>query len=292
MKVSYSLTVAVILFLWPVRTGRASEPVHPVYPVEASPEQVARLKKAVAPLMGMSEADMVALVPDKTGFRFMDCPNCDEGTQLAGQLIWSISDPHHVRCRYCGVVYPNEKYPENKVLKVTNPVGEEIEYPYWEDEKGCRYMFSAKVWREARTYFSGRARDLGKLYQMTGDRAYARRAALILDAFARYYPGFLVSRDGTQRPKGFVLKPPYPNGGGKWGRWRHDEMPISLIYAYDSIGNSGELERLSKELGVDVKTRIKNDFFLGFSPQPAEAGTLNLHAADRRGTRLAGMRPG
>ena len=281
MIVSYSLAVAVILFLGPVRIGHASEPNHPVYPVEASPEQVSRLKEVVAPLLAMSEADMIALVPDKTGFRFMDCPNCDEGTQLEGQLTWSISDPHHVRCRYCGMVYPNGKYPENKILKVTNPVGEEVEYPYWEDEKGCRYMFSAKGWREARTYFSSRAKDLGELYQMTLDRAYARRAVLILDAFARYYPGFLVTRDGTQQPKGFVLKPPYPNGGGKWGRWRHDEIPISLIYAYDSIRNSGELERLSEEMGVDVRTRIKNDFFLGAIRQDSYHGIVYSNASPR-----------
>ncbi|MDE2953610.1 MAG: heparinase II/III family protein, partial [Gemmatimonadota bacterium] len=97
----------------------------------------------------------------------------------------------------------------------------------------------------------------------TGDTTYARRAVLILDAFARYYPGFLVSYDRAHEQKGFVLEPPYPNFGGKWGRWRADEMPTNLALAYDAIYTSGELERLSDAIGIDVKKRIEDDFFRG-----------------------------
>lgn len=223
---------AAILTLGCARPGLAAEVERPVYPVEASPERVERLKGAVARVMAMPEAEMVGLVPDRTGFLFMGCPNCEEGTQ-EGQLTWTIEDPHRVKCRFCGMRFPNETFPEDRAMKVVNPVGVEVEYPYWEDETGYKYLFSARGWRAARSYFSGIAQDLGALYRMTGDRAYARRAALILDAFARYYPGFLVSRDWPHRPKGFTLEPPYPNGGGKWGRWRHDEMPTHLALEAD-----------------------------------------------------------
>ena len=253
---------------------------HPVYPVSLTPERVEELRRAVAPLMGMDEADVVALVPDRTGFRFMGCPNCEEGTQ-EGQLDWSIEEPHRVRCRYCGMVYPGEKYPEDRVMRLTNPVGVEVEYPYWEDETGYRYFFSARGWRAARTYFSGRAQDLGELYQATGDRRYARRAALILDAFARYYPGFLVSQDWPHRPKGFVLEPPYPNGGGKWGRWQSDEMPTDCVFAYDSIYSSGELERLSEGAGADVRAWIEHDFFRGAIRQDGFTGPTYGNASPR-----------
>ena len=256
-----TLAVCCMIALGWARSALA-EPTRPVYRVDASSERVNRLKRSVSRVMAMSEADMVALVPDKTGFRFMGCPNCDEGTQ-EGQLRWSISDPHRVKCRFCDMVFPNDQYPEDRVMKVVNPVGVEVAYPYWEDATGYRYLFSARGWREARTYFSRIAQLYGELYQMTGERVYARRSVLILDAFARYYPGFLVSRDWPHRPKGFATEPPYPNGGGKWGRWRHDEMPTNLVFAYDSIYNSGELERLSEEMGTDVKARIENDFFRG-----------------------------
>lgn len=275
------LVLVVVCMIVAGRTRSAmAEPTHPVYPIEASEKRVAVLKRVVSRVMAMSEAEMVTLVPDRTGFRFMGCPNCDEGTQ-EGQLRWSISDPHRVKCRFCDMVFPNDRYPEDRVMKVVNPVGVEVEYPYWEDATGYRYLFSARGWREARSYFSSTAQRFGELYQMTGDRTYARRAALILDAFARYYPGFLVSRDWPHRPKGFAMEPPYPNGGGKWGRWRHDEMPTNLVFAYDSIYESGELERLSEAMGTDVKARIEDDFFRGAIRQDQFHGTVYGNAGPR-----------
>lgn len=234
----------------------------PVYQVSLTEKEVARLKRRVRVVMALSEAEMVALIPDKTGFRFVGCPDCDAGAQ-EGQLRWSIKDPHRVQCRYCEMVFPNERYLDDQVLTVVNPVGDTVTYPFWEDETEFRYYFRAKAWREARVYFAAIAEDLGELYQATGDATYARRAVLILDAFARYYPGFLVSYDRAHEQKGFVLEPPYPNFGGKWGRWRADEMPTNLALAYDAIYASGELERLSDAIGVDVKKRIEDDFFRG-----------------------------
>ena len=102
---------------------------------------------------------------------------------------------------------------------------------------------------------------LGELYQSTGDPDYARCAVLILDAFARYYPGFIVSEDRAFVQKGFALEPPYPIHGGKWGRWHPDEMPSDLVFAYDAVHSSGELERLSQETGVDIRARIEEDLF-------------------------------
>ncbi|MDA0746747.1 MAG: heparinase II/III family protein, partial [bacterium] len=167
------------------------------------------------------------------------------------------------------------------LLKVINPVGREVDYPYWESETGYRHHFSGKAWREARVFFAARAQDLGALYQMTGQQEYARRAALILDAFARYYPGFLVSLDRASEQKGFVLEPPYPNNGGKWGRWRHDEMPIGPVFAYDSISGSGEIERLAEEVGVDVRQRIEQDFFMGAIRQDGFHGPMYTNASPR-----------
>ena len=241
-------------------------------------KDVARLERRVRLVMTLSETEMVALIPNKTGFRFVGCPDCDAGAQ-EGQLRWSIKDPYRVQCRYCEMVFPNEAYPDDQVLTVVNPVGETVTYPFWEDETGFRYYFRAKAWREARVYFAAIAEDLGELYQATGDATYARRAVLILDAFARYYPGFLVSYDRPHEQKGFVFEPPYPNNGGKWGRWRHDEMPTNLALAYDAIYQSGELERLSNAVGVDVKKRIEDDFFRGAIRQDRYHGILYTNAS-------------
>ena len=269
-----------MLVLMSARWGRCAEVDHPVYPVEAPADRVAQLGRAVAPLMAMSEDRMVELVPERTGFRFMGCPNCDEGTQ-EGQLTWSIEDPDRVQCRCCGVRLPNDTYPEDGVIRVRNPLGQEVVYPYWEDGVGYRYLFSAKGWREARVTFSAHCHELGELYQMTREQAYARRAVLILDAFARHYPGFLVSNDRAFQQKGFFLEPPYPNHGGKWGRWRADEIPTNLVFGYDSIHASGELERLSDETGADVGARIEEDLFRGAIRQDAFHGSQFGNASPR-----------
>lgn len=273
-----ALPLAVIGLSTAMMLPSSVEVRHPVYPVPSSPERIATLRAVVAPLMALSEAELTALVPDRTGFRFMGCPNCQEGTQ-EGQLVWSITDPHHVRCRFCQVRLPNERFPEDRVLRVRNPVGVEVEYPYWEDGTGYRHFFTAKAWRETRVYLAARTQDLGELYQMTGEAPYARRAGLILATFARHYPGFLVSRDWPHQPKGFALEPPYPNGGGKWGRWRYEEIPTNLVYAYDSIFASGELERLARETGTDVRRSIEQDFFRGAIRQDGFHGPLYENAS-------------
>ncbi|MDE2699172.1 MAG: heparinase, partial [Gemmatimonadota bacterium] len=103
----------------------------PVYQVSLTEKEVVRLKRRVRAVMGLSEAEMVALIPDKTGFRFVGCPDCDAGAQ-EGQLRWSIRDPHRVQCRYCEMVFPNEAYPDDEMLTVVNPTGERMTYPFWE----------------------------------------------------------------------------------------------------------------------------------------------------------------
>ncbi len=250
----------------------------PVYRVIPSQEKIEQLRRAVAPLMGMSEADLVALAPDRTGFRYVGCPHCKEGARET-QLDWSIEDPHCVRCRYCGMIYPNDRYPQDRALRVVNPAGVEVVYPFYENAQGYRCFFSGKAWFEARFYLAGRARDLGALYRATGDRQYARRAALILDAFARHYPGFIVWEDVACYPKVAVLNPPYPRRGGKWGEWRYTEIPTDLALAYDAISDSEELERLSDETGVDVRARIEDDFFRAAVRQDDYHGPLYTNAS-------------
>ncbi len=235
---------------------------HPVFPPATGAGSIDTLKNRVVTVMKFSEEELLALVPTRSGFTFVGCPNCDEGAQ-EGELSWHIDDPEYVFCRYCGMRYPNEKYPDAQILHATNPLGEIQKYPYWEDENGYRYFFQAKGWYVARSYFAGITYDLAVLYHLTGESNYARRAALILDRFAQVYPGYCVTNDYPGRQKSLFKKnePPYPYWGGKWSRWFYGDIPANLVQAYDLLYNSGELEKLAEEQGVDVKQRIENDFF-------------------------------
>ncbi len=254
-------SLLVLCWLWPGRSGAATVS-HPVYSVSLPAGSLKKLRFVVSPLMAMSEDELVALVPDRTGFRYVACACCGEGVRER-QLDWSVEDPLRVRCRHCATVFSGSEFAENRTLRILNPLGIEVEYPFYEDPSGRRYFLRARVWWCARFYLADRARDLGRLYRATDQRQYARRSALILDTFARYYPGFLVWTDVANSAKRVCMDPPFPRRGGKWGEWRYAEIPTEMIYAYDSIRDSGELERLSEERGVDVSRRIEDGFFRG-----------------------------
>ena len=256
----------------------AAGPQLPVYHGSLSAESLEKMQRSVAPLMARSEDELVALVPDRTGFRYVACAGCRKGVRER-QLDWSIEDPFRVRCRHCATVFPGPGFAENRTLRLLNPLGNEVVYPFYEDGSGRKYFFRARAWWCARFYLAGRARDLGRLYQSTGRREYARRSALILDAFARYYPGFLVWTDVANSAKRVCMNPPFPRRGGKWGDWRYAEIPTELIYAYDSIRDSGELERLPEERGGDACRRIEDGFFRGGIRQDAFHGLLYTNAS-------------
>ena len=212
MLICMALALALLLLLMPERLY-----AQPVFRPKVDETHVAGLKKSLAPLMALADDELARLIPDRSGFRFVDCPNCEGGAE-ENQLSWSIEDPDRVFCLFCKMRFPNEVYPENGVMRVANPRGEVQEYPYWEapfpppaqlpgslshiePDRKYRHYFRAKGWYVAREYFSDAAHHLGKLYHLTGNPAFARRAALILDRFAQVYPGYCPRFDAPFTPK-------------------------------------------------------------------------------------------
>ena len=227
-------------------------PVSPTRTRSADPISTERLLDDLRPVLDLSESDLVGLIPERSGLYFVGCPNCDGGAQ-EGQISWSIEHPHEVFCTYCGLRYPNEKYPDNQILRVENPRGQVQEYPYWEDDTGYRTFFSAKGWFLARAYFARAALDLARLYSATGDPAHARRSALILDRFAQVYPGYCVHYDFPFRQKIIFSGNddfPYPVPdfrAAKWSWWAYMDIPEDLLRAYDLIAGSGILDEASQQ---------------------------------------------
>ena len=261
----------------------------PVFPARRGGNDAEGLERRLEPVLRLSEAELLRLIPDRSGFRFVGCPNCQGGTQ-EGQLDWTLERPDEVYCRYCQMRFPNEKFPENQVVRVKNPRGEMQEYPYWESpeppprlerssrlttepREGYRYFFRAKAWFLAREYFSQAASDLALLYQRTGDRSYARKSALILDRFAQVYPGYCVHYDLP-----FTQKHIFPGDQGhpfpvtayraaKWSWWAYMDIPEDLIRAYDLIRSSGALDEAMKRRIEDDFFRSSVTFIRGFEPQ-------------------------
>lgn len=248
----------------------------PVLSLSSRLGDVEHIRQRLGPVMQLSEAELLRLIPERSGIYFVGCPNCDGGTQ-EGQISWTIERPDEVFCRFCGMRFPNEKFPENRVLLVKNPRGEVQEYPCYEAPtppprprpasapqtapgEGYRHFFRAKGWYLAREYFADAAHDLAALYHLTGDRSCARRAALILDRFAQVYPGYCVHYDLP-----FIQKiifsgdqgspyPVEPYRAAKWSWWAYMDIPEGLIRAYDLMRDSGEMDGA-------MQRRIEDDLF-------------------------------
>ncbi len=236
---------------------------HPVLEHGINPKSAAGYEKAARPVMAMSEARLLELVPTKSCIMFCGCPNCSGGQQENGQFAWSIERPFELRCKYCGHVYPSEKYREDQMSEGLNALGETVTYKYHLDEKSGRdYWLEAAADRLRRYWFVNQCGTLARCYHLTRKPEYARRAALILNRFAEAYPQMAVLKQWPYRRRSVAKPvPPYPSTGGKWGRWMPAEVPGVLPEAYDLIHDSPELDKLSRELGTDVRKRIEDDFF-------------------------------
>ena len=85
------------------------------------------------------------LIPNRSGFRFVDCPNCAGGAE-ENQLSWldrGTRTGSSASSATCG--FQTSYTRENGVMRVTNPRGEVQEYPYWEApfprRRSCRDRF-------------------------------------------------------------------------------------------------------------------------------------------------------
>jgi len=240
-------------------SGAAADPV---FPPALGKEAADGLRTKLEPVLRLSEAELLRLIPERSGITNVACPACDGGA-LEEEISWSIDRPHEVFCRFCKTRFPNEQYPEDKILRVKNPRGEIQEYPYWEAptpppvprqgtndaKEGYRHFFTARGWHLAKEYLANAALELAQLYWLTGERPYARRSALILDRFAQVYPGYCARNNYPFRQK--IIYPgeqgfPFPfqddYRAAKWAYWAYGDIPDNLVRTYDLIRDSGELD--------------------------------------------------
>ena len=216
-------------------------------------QDLEKLQSAVAPVMALSDNEVLELIPERAGLRFTGCPNCTGGTQ-ENQLWWTIQEPHTVYCQHCDLRYPNDLFPDDQTLSVINSRGETHAYPYWDDADGYHHFFQAKGWYVAREYFQDAARWLAELYAATGEENYARRSALILRRFAEVYPGYLVHYDYPFRQKILWAGEedfPYPVPdfrAAKWSWWAYMDISEDLLKAYEVIRDSGALNAEDQRL--------------------------------------------
>lgn len=257
----FTLLCIASLTLW---CGRTYAQNHPVLDHGVDPARAADYEAAVARVMSMSEEEMLSFVPDRPVVRFCYCPNCHGGSQGSNVFTWSIDNPDQITCRYCGTVYPNERFPQDHTITGVNALGEEFTYHYHQDREreDLRIFIDGHILYFKRQWIVAQLQALGRAWLATKKPEYARRAVLILDRIAQVYPHYPVMRQWiTTFDFAPSQQPPYPAAGGKWGRWMESELPAGVIEGWDMVYDSPAVAELSAERGYDVREHINTNFF-------------------------------
>ena len=219
-------------------------------------------------ILAMSESNLIALLPRQVGLSFVPCPNCDLNAAGDG-WIWDINNPNVFICEYCKHSFPSAKYPANAVMKVTAPSGRIMQYPYYTQTNGTKYFLNAKLDYLKCRYFERAAFGMAMHYYFERDEKYARKAAIILCAFARAFPDFVYKRDDWQAQETLFHngEPPPEDAADtsratRWSHWTYMDIPSKLLYTYDLICGSRSFQEYVKETGIDPQKIIENDFFI------------------------------
>ncbi|MBN2307660.1 MAG: heparinase II/III family protein [Candidatus Hydrogenedentes bacterium] len=264
----------------------AASVTHPVYPPQYSLEQADALRQEVADALAMSPRDLYDAVPVGSGIYFCGCPHCDGGAQEHA-MAWELGLGDRVRCRYCGMMFPNEEYPNNRETVLTAPSGARHVYRWHENEAGRQYFFEAHAWYSRWGWTRDRALRLANLYALTGDPEYGDRAAALVGRYAQVYPDYAIRFDYPFRPVRFWpadQKWPYdddigPFRGAKFYWWAYGDIPVKLARAYDLLAAGDSFERLRGVLGEDIEERIERDLIrLGYefaSAHPDSHGNMS-----------------
>ncbi len=227
-----------------------------------------RVQPDLDALRKMSLDELAAQVPTGSGFYFIGCPNCDGGSQESGVLAWQPGMGDTVRCNYCGMIFPNEKFTDNKSYMFKRPDGSTLVYRYHESPAGRQYFFEAHAWFERTMWLRASAEALARRYAQTGDLNSADRAATILARFAQVVPGYAVKFDFPFRAKRFWpadQKWPYADDidsyrGSKFDWWGYQDIPEDLGRAWKALSDGHyDWSRLQGRFGPDPNALIQTD---------------------------------
>ena len=138
------------------------------------------------------------------------CPAC-VGQKCSmgetGVLLWKVTDPERLRCKYCKTEYPNEKYPETGRLDCpqmgqsftyylnaeqrAHPADDTGKYAYVWASRPVQVSFTGLIRAQKVSWALKQPLLLAKLYALTGEAKYAERTAWILERLAEVYDKYL-----------------------------------------------------------------------------------------------------
>ncbi|MGD7704948.1 heparinase II/III domain-containing protein [Microlunatus sp. Y2014] len=197
---------------------------------------------------------LLALIPDRTGFTFCGVPD-NPGLHPNNTYTWSADRPDKIIARSTGTAYPNDAYPEDKELVVTNRLGEQVSYPYHEDAEGKRYFLSGHLWYLQRNHVYGQLVSVASEDPLGGAR--------LLHKFAQVFQGWVPTNEYPwhNRPVEPAATPRNHYWGGLWNRWSIAVLgPLASIGAALAIvEQTNAFDVLSEEVGHDVRELLISD---------------------------------
>ena len=206
-------------------------------------------------LLRLDLKQVADLVPVQSGLRLCRCPACGADDRDE-PLAWSLDQPKTLKCRRCGVIVPNDKYPAKAGGKEVPEETVEVlpgvlhHYPYHVVEDGKTRFPDERLYLQARIDYE-RRKYLAKaaLYAAAEARAgppaareprMAVLACVIMLKFAQVYPAYATHYDQPGGPKYIQpaqLQPPFRRAyqTGKWEWTGSLEVPMNLVMAYALI---------------------------------------------------------
>ena len=217
---------------------------------------------------------------------------------------WSPEDPDHVRCEICGSVFPGPDHRPVGEIEVVGPAGGVVRYRYWEDEEGMRYFFENMLLNYTQYHVIRMADPLSIAYALTGENAYAHKAAVILDRLSEVYKNYPVHGLGVSYlhadRKGFYENhfykdPPFPFVSARMGNFHASPFSdannaFRMAQVYDLISESGAIEKLSEAEDRDVRRAVERDLLYEAIRHTLETphGATNYDGGRINGLALAG----
>lgn len=201
--------------------------------------------------------ELLDLIPDLNGMNFCGLP---ESPSLRPENIFEL-DPqnrHQLISEHSSMTFPNSTYPEDKALTVTRD-GMSVDYPYYEDDEGRQYFFSAHLWLLQIRFV------LEQVDQLDLGANDPLGAARVLHAFARAYRTYGPTNDYLWRnyPLEISAGPPYASWGGTWARWSKSELwrVRHLMDAYRLVQDTNAAEHIEHETGDDLHELVVEGMF-------------------------------
>ena len=243
-----------------------SQTVHPVYKPNVS--NLDEMKRSVEPLMNLSLEELKNEVPSAGHILYLGCPNCFGGSEEGERTRWHWEPGmgSTLRCNYCKMVFPNEKFPNNREKVVTAPSSAKQVYRYYENPQGRTYYFEAHTWNIRARRLQPMAEALARLWYATKDNNFGDRAAVITGRYAQVFPDWPVRYDYPNVPVRFFpadQKWPYEGigayRGAKWSDWGYHDIPTAYLNIYDILQSGYDWKRMDKIIGPETDKRIARD---------------------------------